>query len=73
MHLTANAPTPAQVDAIAAALAANSTMDVGQAMAAAGISTTNQSTVSASNQTWAPTLSVPGGLTNVTGGVKDTL
>jgi hypothetical protein len=73
MDLTRHAPTPAQVDAIAKALAANGTMDIGQAMAASGISTASQSTTSASNQTWVPTLSVPGGLTNVTGGVDNTL
>ncbi len=73
MDLTRHAPTPAQVDAIAKALAANGTMDIGQAMAASGISTASQSTASASNRTWVPTLSVPGGLTNVTGGVDNTL
>lgn len=68
-----DAPTPSQMDAIAAQLTANATMDIGEAMAASGISEANQSTASASNQTWVPTLSVPGGLTNVTGGIRDTL
>lgn len=73
MNVIDHAPTPAQMNAMAAALTANGTMDIGQAMAASGISGANQSTASASNQTWVPTLSVPGGLTNITGGVDNTL
>ncbi len=68
-----NAPTPTQMDAMVAALKANGTLDAEQAMVASGMTGANQSAGAASNQTWVPTLSVPGGLTNVTGGVDTTL
>ena len=65
-------PGPAQVDAMIAALAANGTLDFNQTLAAGGMMGENASATPAANQTRVPTLSIPGGLTNVTGGVDNT-
>ena len=87
LGLTHTGPTPTQIDAMVAEVAANGTIngvnldsitngtaDVGsQPLTAGGTMGANQSAVPAANQTGVPTLSVPGGLTNVTGGVDNTL
>ena len=70
VQITRTAPTAAEMDAFAAELAANGTVGFNETMDAVG--GMGSHTV-AGNGSWVPTLSVPGGLTNVTGGVDNTL
>ena len=72
--VTHTGPTQAQIDAMVAELAANGTVNgVDPKLAAGAMMAANQTATPVVNQTWVPTLSVPGGLTNVTGGVDNTL
>ena len=69
VEITPRAPTAAEMEAFAAKLAANGTAGFDETMDAVGGVGGNGSAA----QAWVPTLSVPGGLTNVTGGVDNTL
>ena len=73
VEITRTAPTAAEMDAFAAELAANGTVGFNETMDAVGGTGGNQSDTVAGNKSWVPTLSVAGGLTNVTGGVDNTL
>ena len=73
MHITLEAPTPAQMEAFAAELAGNGTMGFNETMDAIGKMGEKQNASAQTKEGWVPTLSVPGGLTNVTGGVDNTL